>query len=444
MSADNVSAHGHMEVVAGDVLTGTYDWRLDRRLGTGGYGTVFRATRTSAGGDPRDSTPRLAAVKVFHTPEGGDPRMLLRRELAALLALHSDRIPRVHDHRIDDQLCFVAMAYYPHGSLHSHLRHDPRLSEPEAWKLLRDMLTALRTAHRAAILHLDIKPANVLLDGQGGYVLTDFGISQGSHVGSEITASGLGSVGYQSPEQRDRQFDMIDTRTDLWGVGITVWSVVTGMRLHKSPELYLSDGYHAVPSPRSLKVKISRQLDAAIMSLVVRDPAGRPGGAAEFLSHLRKTLRGEGVTGQTNDRAQTDFEEEQAREVIEGLLDELWATVCSGPGAGHFLVRYRDAELLCEAGEHSHFAFVLLRGSVLIERGGRLLHTETREGTFLGEVAALTGGTRTATMRAKGEVWGMRMNAAELEEFIALNPGVGIRMIHTLAERLVRESGLNA
>ena len=161
----------------------------------------------------------------------------------------------------------------------------------------------------------------------------------------------------------------------------------------------------------------------------------------EVLGRLRRILTG----GNTSkDEGLTDFEEDEARAVVEGLLDELWATVCSGPDAWSFLVRYRDGQLLCEVGEHSHFAFVLLRGAVRIERDGKLLHTETREGTFLGEVATLTGSPRTAAMRAQGDVWGMKMNAAELEEFIAMNPGIGIRMIHTLTERLVRESRLNS
>ncbi len=431
------------QLVPGRVLQGDYKWRLDKRLGKGGYGTVFKATRISASGDRDDPTPRLVAIKIFHAPQGGDPKMLLRRELAALLALKSDRIPRVYDHRIEGTHAFVAMAYYPHGSLFRYMQQFPKMAEREAWKLMRDLLTALRAAHRAAVLHLDIKPANVLKDGRGGFVLTDFGISQGSHVGTEVAASGLGSVGYQAPEQRDEEVDLIDTRTDLWGVGVTVWSCVTGVRPSKRPELYQANDYHALPAPRRFNKLISPVLEDAIMRMLVRDPAGRPGGAAEMLGYMRKQLKGDRPASDPTDSGLGDFDEEEARRVVKGLLDPLWATVCSGPDAWSFLARYRDGDAICEVGDHSHFAFVLLAGKVRIERDGKLLHTETREGTFLGEVATLTGNPRTAAMRAAGDVWGMVLNAAELEEFIALNPAIGIRMIHTLAERLVREAKMN-
>ena len=435
------------DLLPGRELKGEYRWRLDKRLGTGGYGTVFKVTRVSSGADAEDPTPRLAAIKIFHPPKTGDPRVLLRRELAALLALKSDRIPRVFDHSIDLPSAFVVMAYYPHGSLFRYLQRFPQMPEREAWTLMRDLLTGLRAAHRAAVLHLDIKPANVLRDGRGGFVLTDFGITQGSHVGSDITASGLGSTGYQAPEQAGQHAELIDTRTDLWGVGVTVWSAITGIRVSKRPELLIADGFHGLPSPRTFNRNISPQMDAAVMRLLVRDPAGRPGGAAEMLGYLRRQLSGQGEAGADADqatKATRDFDDDEARGVIEGLVDPLWANVCSGPEAWTFLARYRSGTTLCTAGERSHFAFVLLSGKVNIERDGTVLHTETRQGTFLGEVATLTGSPRTATMRADGDVWGMVLNAAELEEFIAINPAVGVRVIHTLAERLVRESRLNA
>ncbi len=430
-------------LVPGRELEGNYKWRLDKRLGTGGYGTVFKVTRVSSGGDPNDPTPRLAAIKIFHPPPGGDPTHLLRRELAALLALKSDRIPRVFDHSVEMPLAFVVMAYYPHGSLFRYLQRFPQMPERDAWKLLRDMLTALRAAHRAAVLHLDIKPANILRDGRGGYVLTDFGIAQGSHVGTDITAAGLGSTGYQAPEQRHQQTELIDTRTDLWGVGVTMWSVVTGIRLSKRPELIDDEGYHGLPSPRRFNKRISPQLDEAIMKMLVRDPAGRPGGAAEMLGYLRSKMTGKKPAAPRDPDKQSDFDEDEARTVVAKLVDPLWANVCGGPDAWSFLARYRDGRQLCKEGDHSHFAFVLLSGKVRIERAGKVLFTETREGTFLGEVATLTGSTRTASMVAEGDVWGLVLNAAELEEFIVLNPAIGIRVIHTLAERLVRESRMN-
>ena len=118
----------------------------------------------------------LVALKVMARPDDPQARNSLKRELAALLAVRSDRIPKVYDWNLDGETCFAAMQYYPAGSLADTWPFLGRLAE-QAWRLLSDLMQALGAAHRASVLHLDVKPSNVLLDGNGGYVLTDFGVS---------------------------------------------------------------------------------------------------------------------------------------------------------------------------------------------------------------------------------------------------------------------------
>jgi CRP-like cAMP-binding protein len=90
---------------------------------------------------------------------------------------------------------------------------------------------------------------------------------------------------------------------------------------------------------------------------------------------------------------------------------------------------------MCVQGEEAYPTIVLLSGAVLVERDGRPISREAREGSFLGENATLTGRPRTATIRADGPVWALMFNAAELEQFVISNPAVAIRLIKTLALR---------
>lgn len=433
-------------VQIGQELGGTWRWLIDAKLGSGGYGAVYHARRVEDGSV--DAPADEAAIKVFHAPEGVDPDAMLRRELSALLALRSDRIPAVLDWSAAGNMGFVAMQHFRRGSLWDHSQRKPRMKAAGVWRLLLDLLDALRIAHHAAVLHLDIKPSNVLVDDRGGFVLTDFGIAQGSYVAQVIGAAGLGTRGFQSPEQARREVEAIDVRTDLWGVGATAWAMITGIDLSKRPDVLLDhadpETFAGLPRPSAFVPGIEPALEQAILQLAAFDPIDRPGGAAEALAIVRRLLSGHSAATSTAVEVRGRLEQGEASAVLAGLLDPLWQAICGGDAARDFLVRYSDGELLCREGERSYHAYALLRGTVRIERGTRLLATIDREGTFLGEVSTLTGSPRTASMRAQGTVYAMLFNAAELEQFVVANPAVALRLVHSLCERLERESKLRS
>ncbi len=431
-------------VELGQELRGTWGWRIDGKLGRGGYGAVYHATRAADGSV--DAPADEAAIKVFHAPDGVDPDAMLRRELSALLALRSDRIPAVLDWSASGAIGFLAMQHYRRGSLWDASQRRPRMKPAGVWRLLLDLLEGLRVAHHAAVLHLDIKPSNVLVDDQGGFVLTDFGIAQGSYVAQVVGAAGLGTRGFQAPEQAQRDIDGIDVRTDLWGVGATAWAMLTGIDLSKRPDVLLEEPdpetHAGLPRPSAFVPGLEPALEQAVLQLAAFDPVDRPGGAAEALAIVRRLLSGHSAATSTAVELRGRLPQTEADAVLAGLLDPLWQAICGGDAARDFLVRYGDGELLCREGERSYHAYALLRGTVRIERGTRLLATIDREGTFLGEVSTLTGSPRTASMRAQGTVYAMLFNAAELEQFVVANPAVALRLVHSLCERLERESKL--
>jgi len=421
-------------------VAGRHRYRLMRPVGRGVGGAVFLA-RCLDRGDGPDAPPEAVAIKLLGAGTTGERAQGLRRELAALLALRHDRIPRVHDWDLEGPIPFMAVDHYGAGDARELVAAGPA---PEAvvWRLLHDVLSALVAAHRASILHLDVKPANVLLDGSGGFVLSDFGLSQAARMGQGILPRGLGAPGYQAPEQRTRRFDRYDVRTDLWGVGATAWSLLTGIPLGEQLHLLrdpASGARHGLPAPAELGVATPPSLERVIMNLLAIDPAQRSGSAAEVLAVVQGQLGGEPRVARGRGRGRLAREDVDA--LVAALVDPLHAALCGEPGFARYLARYEDGETLCREGDRSFHAFLLLRGRVRIERADRPPVIEAREGAFLGEVSALTGLVRTATLVVEGRVYAAVLNAAELEELVSRHPAVATRLLRALAQRVVDAYG---
>ena len=415
----------------GDVIRGEYGFELVRFLGGGSFGSVYEAACLEADA----GLPERVALKVLH----GDladrhRRHALQRELSALLAVRCARIPRVFDYALDGAAPFIAMQLFEHGALDEHLVTEGALEEDEALRLLESLLEALVAAHNASVLHLDVKPANVLLDGAGGYVLTDFGVAQAPRSGMSLPMPGLGSPGWQSPEQEQRLRGTFDLRTDLFGVGATVWSALTGVNLGSDASLLgrerFKKGKTALPLLSKLR-QVTPAVEEVVMSLLVREPEGRPGDAAMALDRVRRLRQG-------------DFSDQPlpGRPLRAGELERLLARVVDPLVAQLFErdtrgVRYlARGESLCEQGDGSLYAFFVIHGSISVVREGVTIAHIDREGEFVGEVAALTGQKRNASLRAATDVWVRVLNAAQLESVIAANPALGVRLIRSMARRL--------
>jgi serine/threonine protein kinase len=307
--------------------------------------------------------------------------------------------------------------------------------------LLEDLLVALQHAHGASVLHLDIKPANVLRDRTGGFVLTDFGISQGSRMfRGPLRAMGLGTPGYQAPEQRWGTPEDFDLRTDLYSLGATAWTVCVGTHLARKDAQHLlsrdKSETFGLPSLDGAKHNISQNLVDVIMSLLRQDPEQRPGSAAEALLTVRAARAGLDLAPSSTGRPAT---QDEIREVLEGLIDPLWSHIFK-PDTGIALRYFEDGQPLAEEGESAFTCFVLLKGEVRVSRGGETLIHLGREGTFIGEIGTLTGHHRTASVIAAGPVFVYELNAAQLEQFVTSHPPVGVRLLRSMAERIVRET----
>jgi len=427
----------------GAVVQGRFRYRLDRRLGTGGFGSVFLAQCLDH--EREGAPPPQVALKILAGDAEARALSSLKRELAALRAVDHPHIPRLYDWQVDGDVLFVALEYFPGGSLADVLDAGRRLDEEQTWRLITDLLSALRAAHGGSILHLDVKPSNVLIGSDGGYVLTDFGVSQASRMSKGLMHQGqipiaLGTHGYRAPEQASATVQSFDLRTDLWGVGATAWAMVTGVDLNRRQDVLrtrekgniyglqrLSDVHLFCPPP----------LEEVVMGLLFIDPDRRPGGASEVLAQIRTIAAGFGLDSQTVAAARrNDVSADEIRALLDRMVDPLWASICRAPGFERYFVKFEDGELLSGAGEQAHHTMLLIEGVVRVERGGVVVAKEEGEGTMLGAISTFSGAPRRSTLRAEGTVWTCLFNEAELEQLVTCNPSVAVRLIRAMALRI--------
>ena len=438
-----------MAPTVGDLLQGRFRYRLVKRLGRGGFGSVYLAECLEGSDRPENARderpPGQVAVKVLGRPQDRQAKNSLKRELAALLAICSPNIPKLHDWSLEGESAFSVVDYYPAGSLADAWPIIGQLDEDRTWRLMSDLLSALNAAHRASILHLDVKPSNVLLDGRGGYVLTDFGVSHASRMSRGLLhqgqiAVGLGTHGYRAPEQDSRSVQAFDLRTDLWGVGATAWALYTGIDLNRRADALrrAADGnVFGLRRLSDVKLTCPPPLEEVVMGLLYIDPKLRPGGTREVLGQIRTIASGFGLDAQTVAAARREqARPEDIRAVIDELVDPLWASICQTPGFDRYFVRFEDGEMLSDIVAQPQHTYLLLNGEIEIERDGKLIDVEQREGTILGAVSTFTGAPQRVRLRARGTVWACIFNEAELEQLVTCNSSVAVRMIRTLATRI--------
>ena len=205
------------------LITGRY--RLLEPVGTGGMGRVWLA---------RDEMlDRDVAVKEFVPPDwmSAEEQSRLRtktlREARSAARLNHPHVVRIYDVVHADDLPWIVMEYVPSRSLYHVISEDGPFDPVGAARIGLDVLDALSAAHRAGVLHRDIKPHNVLIGHDGRVVLTDFGLATFVDDGS-VTSPGLvvGSPQYVSPERARDGASTVES--DLWSLGATLYAAVEG------------------------------------------------------------------------------------------------------------------------------------------------------------------------------------------------------------------------
>jgi hypothetical protein len=200
-------------------------YRLIRQLGEGGMGRVWLARDEILGRDVAIKEVVPPAGLTDEEREATTTRTL--REARAIARLNHPNVVRIYDVVQQEQWPWIVMEYVPSRSLEQVIAEDGPMTPVAAARIGLDMLSALRAAHRAGILHRDVKPGNVLIADDGRVVLTDFGLAT-MEGDASVTRSGLilGSPAFMAPERARDGVSLVES--DLWSLGATLFAMVEG------------------------------------------------------------------------------------------------------------------------------------------------------------------------------------------------------------------------
>ena len=278
-------------------------FQIERRLTSGGMAEVFLA---------RDATGARIAVKRVHEHLRDEDEFVERFASEARLAMALDHpnIVRVLETGEDEGVPFIAMQWLDGLDVRELLgavaARSERLDPTVACAIAMDVARGLHHAHTLAdangrplgVVHRDVSPHNVFVTREGHAKLFDFGIARSAMQLARSRAGEVrGKLGYMAPEQL-AGLD-VDARTDLFALGVLLWEMLVGRRLWQrgSPDATAYAIHQQGASPPSQEVPgLPRQLDAIVLALLAKLPAGRPRDANLVAGWLASTVRGFGCT----------------------------------------------------------------------------------------------------------------------------------------------------
>jgi serine/threonine protein kinase len=239
---------------------------------------------------------RKYAVKVLRSPITTTPKFQDRfsEEARNQAGLDHPNIVRVHDYFQEAGRYFLVMDYVDGQSLQKMIDDSGKLDEHRAIEILDGVLQGLDCAHSHGIIHRDVKPSNILIDGTGRARLTDFGIAVRAG-GMRLTGTGLTVIGtaeYMSPEQI-RSPLQIDPRSDVYSCGIVLFEMLTGDVPFRSESDYAISQLQVTATPpdaRTLNPAISKRVARIITMALAKDPDDRPQNCEQFRRLLVGTL----------------------------------------------------------------------------------------------------------------------------------------------------------
>lgn len=266
------------QLVEGEILAGRY--KLLQVLGSGGFADVWQALDRKS--------QRIVAIKVLHPQWQRDRSRTERFERGAykMAELSHPHIVRVlSDPLIDQGFLFFVMEYLSGGDLGTALT-EPSFKTEDLLRNLLQIGQALEHAHRAGLVHRDVKPQNILLDAQRSARLTDFDLVAGAGITGGTRASGLGSFVYAAPEQLDNA-SIADHRADIYSLGMVALSVLCRKELP----------LHAIRDTSSFMVStgIGNSLRGVLGRATSWDPKLRQQSPAQFCHELEAAWKDSGL-----------------------------------------------------------------------------------------------------------------------------------------------------
>ena len=273
-------------------------YRIVRKLGAGGMANVYLAEDEVLG--------RRVAIKILNDRHAGDDQFVerFRREAKNAAGLSHPNIVSIYDRGEAEGTYYIAMEYLDGRSLKELIVARGPAPIHLAIDYARQILAAIRFAHRHGIVHRDIKPHNVLVDGEGRLKVTDFGIARAGT--SQMTEAGsiIGTAQYLSPEQAKGA--PVDETSDLYSVGVVLYELLTGVVPFSGDtpvEIAMKHLSRVPEPPSSRRAEVPRDLDLIVMRALAKDPSERYHSAEEMDADLKRVAKGVAISPATEEAA---------------------------------------------------------------------------------------------------------------------------------------------
>ncbi len=274
-------------------------YKIESRIGRGGMGVVYKAEHLTL--------ERRAAVKIIAPDLAESPgfRERFTREARIAAALQHPNIVTVYDAGEVDGVLYLAMRYIDGSDLSAILRADGRLRPYRAIDVCRQVAAALDAAHAQGLIHRDVKPANVLIEGRTAF-LTDFGLTKRLHgTHTQLTRAGdvVGTIHYVAPEQIEG--GQVSARTDVYSLGCLLYHCLTGQVPFKRDTdvaviyAHLSE---EPPRPSRVRSELPEGLDAVIAKALDKSPDRRFATCEALIAAARTVVEEAGPLSETRPR----------------------------------------------------------------------------------------------------------------------------------------------
>jgi WD40 repeat protein/serine/threonine protein kinase len=262
-------------------------------LGAGGFGVVYRAHQPVIG--------REVAIKVILPEHANQPDFIRRFEGEAQLVarLEHPHIVPLYDYWRDPEGAYLVMRYVRGGSLSQSIKRDGAWDLSNASRLLDQIASALAMAHRAGVVHRDIKPDNILLDEDGNAYLTDFGIAKRVQADSGDDEMTSGTLAYIAPEQLTGQ--PAQAASDQYALALVIAELVVGRHVYGDTsisELISKHLYEPLPDLRAMRVALPEAVNDVLFKAAAKNPEMRYADVVAFAGAFRRAVLGRDATAE--------------------------------------------------------------------------------------------------------------------------------------------------